>query len=83
MLPPSSKVDHAPPTGGSPLPTALKRDLPAIRSQSCTRLVKHIMRLRVLHPDIGIQFRKVQLSALDVATLQLLLDDINEQLGID
>lgn len=69
--------------GGSRLPDRLRRTLPALPSQQTNVLVKHIMRLKAMHPEIHIKFRDVQLTDMDECTLQLLLDDLNEQLGID
>ena len=82
-MPRSLRVsDNDIPTGGVALPTTLRRKLPVLASGT-TALVRHIQRLKALHPEVHLKFRDVKLAEMDVATLQLLLEDLNEQLGVD
>ncbi len=71
------------PSGGVALPGRLRRKLPALPNGQVGTLAKHIMRLKSLHPEVHVKFRDVKLAEMDEATLQLLLDDLNEQLGVD
>jgi len=71
------------PTGGVSLPAGLRRKLAPIATSGVSPLVKHIQRLKALHPEIHLKFRDVKLTEMDDATLRLLLTNLNEQLGVD
>lgn len=71
------------PAGGVELPAELRRNLPPLPRGEKSGLVKHIMRLQVLHPEVKLKFRDVKLTDLDEDTLKVLLEDMNEQLGVD
>ncbi|MFO0830220.1 MAG: hypothetical protein U0637_00115 [Phycisphaerales bacterium] len=77
-----TRASEEAPCGGVALPGKFRRDLPALPSQASS-LVKHIMRLKAMHPEVHVKFRDVKLNEMDEATLRMLLDDLNEQLGVD
>lgn len=79
----SRATPEYPPTSGKPLPASLQRKLPKLESPSSRTLVKHIVRLKALHPEVRLNFRQVQLEQMDEATLKVLLSDLNGQLGVD
>lgn len=71
------------PSSGAALPARLRRNLPSLPNDQTSKLIKHIMRLQALHPEVHIKFRDVNLVGMDEPTLQLLLKDFNNQLGVD
>ncbi len=76
-------ADMDAPTGGVSLPHGLRRKLAPLPTAGASPLVKHIQRLKALHPEIHLKFRDVKLTEMDESTLRLLLANLNEQLGVD
>lgn len=80
----TKKTGFAPPAGRMATPTKyLRGDLDDLSTVAVgSDLDLHIVRLLGLHPDLKVRFRNHDLAALDDATKQALLDDMNEVLGI-
>ena len=75
------KRDFSPSVVGRPPKTSqLRSDLDAVIATS--KLDLHIVRLLALHPTLKVRFRNQDLTALDDATKQALLDDLNQVLGV-
>lgn len=78
------KRDFSPSVVGRPPKAAQLRsdldDLDAVVATS--KLDLHIVRLLALHPTLKVRFRNQDLTALDDATKQTLLDDLNQVLGV-
>ena len=55
-------------------------DLSAVVATSDLDL--HIVRLLALHPTLKVRFRNQDLASLDASTKQVLLDDMNQVLGV-
>lgn len=63
--------------------TYLRDDLDDLaRVAAKSDLDLHIVRLLALHPALKARFRNHDLSSLDEATKQALLDDMNQALGL-
>lgn len=76
--------DFVPVTGGDDLSDRyIRQDLDTLRDvQVDSDLDRHILRLLHLHPTLKVKFRNQDLSNLDDATKQLLIQDMNDVLGI-
>lgn len=75
--------DDMPPVIGKPPKKYLRKDLDDLANVVATSdLDLHIVRLLALHPVLKIRFRNHDLAALDEATKQLLLKDMNHVLGV-
>jgi len=75
--------DDAPPVIGKAPKKYLRKDLDdlsAVVAESDLDL--HIVRLLNLHPALKVRFRNHDLAALDDATKQLLLKDMDHVLGV-
>ncbi len=80
----TKKAGFAPPAGRMSTPKKYLRgdvdDLTTVAVKSDLDL--HIVRLLALHPALKVRFRNHDLAALDDATKQALLDDMNKVLGV-
>ena len=76
--------DFVPVTGGVDLADDyLRDDLDSLRDLKVqSDLDRHIVRLLALHKDVRVRFRNRDLTQLDDATKQALLQDMNDLLGI-
>jgi hypothetical protein len=76
--------DFAPVVSGRQLaPGDLRADLDAMGDLNVqSDLDLHLLRLLALHPTLLVRFRNQDLSRLDDATKQDLLNDMNDLLGI-
>jgi hypothetical protein len=76
--------DFAPVTGGVDLADDyLRDDVDALRDLKVqSDLDRHIVRLLALHRQLRVRFRCQDLTRLDDATKQALLQDMNDLLGI-
>lgn len=76
--------DFAPTAVGRPARKGqLRSDLDDLSGVSATSdLDLHIIRLLALHSTLKVRFRNQDLAALNDATKQTLLDDMNQVLGI-
>ena len=76
--------DFVPVTGGIQLADDnIRDDVIALRDLKAeSELDLHIVRLLALHPQLQVRFRNQDMTRLDDATKQALLQDINDLLGI-
>ena len=76
--------DFVPVTGGDGLAGRyIRQDLDALRDvQVDSDIDRHILRLLHLHPALKVKFRNQDLSNLDDATKRVLIQDMNDVLGI-
>jgi len=76
--------DFVPVTGGVDLADDyLRDDVDALRDLKVqSDLDRHIVRLLALHRQLRVRFRNRDLTRLDDATKQALLQDMNDLLGI-
>lgn len=76
--------DFVPVTGGVDLADDYVRDdMDALRDLKVqSDLDLHIARLLALHPKLRVRFRNQDLTRLDDTTKQMLLQDMNDLLGI-
>ena len=76
--------NFVPVTGGVDLADDyLRDDLDSLRDVKVqSDLDRHIVRLLALHKDVRVRFRNQDLTHLDDATKQALLQDMNDLLGI-
>jgi hypothetical protein len=80
---PTSNHDFVPVTGGVDLAKYLRDDVDDLRNlRIASDLDKRIVQLLALHPALRMQFRNQDLTTLDDATKQTLLQDMNHVLGI-
>lgn len=77
-------ADEPPPTGRlGEVHRHLRRDLDDLSGIIIdSDLDLHLARLLALHPELEVRFHKNALAALDETTKRILLNDINEVLGI-
>ena len=79
----TKKLTDAPPILGRPPKRNLRKnldDLTTVVAKSDLDL--HILRLLALHPALKVRFRNHDLASLDDATKQVLLNDMNQVLGV-
>ena len=80
----SNDYDFVPVTGGVDLSSdSVRDDVASLRQLVVhSQLDRHIVRLLALHKDLGVQFRNQDLGKLSDADKRLLLQDMNDVLGI-
>jgi hypothetical protein len=77
------KPGFAPSVGRKAPASSLRTDLDDLSSVvTHSELDLHIVRLLALHPALKVRFRNHDLASLDAATKQMLLEDMNEVLGV-
>ncbi len=79
----TKKHDEAPSVIGKPPKHYLRKDLDDLSTVVAeSDLDLHILRLLSLHPALKVRFRNHDLAALDDATKEVLLKDMNQVLGV-
>lgn len=79
----TKKPDYVPSVIGKPPKKYVRDDLGDLSTVVAkSDLDLHIVRLLTLHPALKVRFRNHDLASLDEATKQVLLNDMNQVLGV-
>jgi hypothetical protein len=79
----TKKTGFAPAVGRKATMNQIRTDLDDLSTLTVhSDLDLHIVRLLALHPSLKVRFRNHDIASLDEGTKKLLLDDMNEVLGI-